>query len=136
MTNDILLNPGVPALKEEPTTLGAVTRETQKDLLRWFQYAPVRMPRTQAELFHFLALLTPQIGLTDFLRMTDFTNVNPIQIYHLGLWFNSPQDVVKAGGPPNVTPFNGEHDAGVQVLNTGEFAPTDGQLKRVTTSGN
>jgi hypothetical protein len=31
---------------------------------------------------------------------------------------------------------NGEHDAGVQVLNTGEFAPTDGPLKRVTTSGN
>ena len=47
-----------------------------------------------------------------------------------------PEDVVKAGGPPNVTPFNGEHDAGVQVLNTGEFAPTDGPLKRVTTSGN
>jgi hypothetical protein len=62
--------------------------------------------------------------------------INPIQIYHLGLWFNSPKDAVKAGAPPNVTPFNGEHNAGVQVLNTGEFAPTDGPLKRVTTSGN
>ena len=71
-------------------------------------------------------------------RIPDATQnfaINPIQIYHLGLWFNNPQDVVKAGGPPNVTPFNGEHDAGVQVLNTGEFAPTDGPLKRVTTSG-
>jgi len=44
--------------------------------------------------------------------------------------------VVKAGGPGIVTPFNGEPDAGVQVLNSGEFADTDGPLKRVTTSGN
>lgn len=43
---------------------------------------------------------------------------NPVQTYHLGLWFNSPKDVVKAGGPPIITPFNGTHDAGVQVLNT------------------
>jgi hypothetical protein len=60
----------------------------------------------------------------------------PVQIYHLGLWFNNPQDVVKAGGPNAVTPFNGEHDAGVQVLNTSEFADTEGPLKQVTTSGN
>ena len=61
---------------------------------------------------------------------------NPIQTYHLGLWFNNPQDVVNAGGPGTVTPFNGEHDAGVQVLSTAEFADTDGPLKRATTSGN
>jgi hypothetical protein len=60
----------------------------------------------------------------------------PVQIYHLGLWFNNPQDVVKAGGPGTITPFNGEHDAGVQVLNTGEFGDTEGPLKHVTTSGN
>ena len=59
---------------------------------------------------------------------------NPIQTYHLGLWFNNPRDVVKAGGPGTVTPFNGEHDAGVQVLNTGEFGDTEGPLKRVTTN--
>jgi hypothetical protein len=61
---------------------------------------------------------------------------NPVQLYHLGLWFNNPEDVVDAGGPGTVTPFNGEHDAGVQVLNTGEFGETAGPLKRVTTSGN
>jgi len=61
---------------------------------------------------------------------------NPVQIYHLGLWFNNPKDVVKAGGSDIVTPFNGEHDAGLQVLNTGEFTDTDGPLKRVTRSGN
>jgi hypothetical protein len=47
----------------------------------------------------------------------------PIQTYHLGLWFNSPADAVKAGCPGNVTPFNGEHNAGVQVLNTANFVP-------------
>jgi hypothetical protein len=67
---------------------------------------------------------------------TENPKTNPVQTYHLGLWFNNPQDVVKAGGPGTVTPFNGEHDAGVQVLNSGEFADTDGPLKRVTTSGN
>jgi len=43
----------------------------------------------------------------------------PIQMYHLGLWFNSPEDAVNAGCPAGHTPFNGEHDAGPQVLNTG-----------------
>src|SRR5262249_39060884 len=37
----------------------------------------------------------------------------PIHTYHLGLWFNSPEDAIKAGCPGNVTPFNGEHNAGV-----------------------
>jgi hypothetical protein len=72
-------------------------------------------------------------------RIPDATQnpaTNPVQTYHLGLWFNNPQDVVKAGGPGTVTPFNGEHDAGVQVLNSGEFGDTDGPLRKVTTSGN
>jgi len=72
-------------------------------------------------------------------RIPDATQnpaTNPVQIYHLGLWFNNPQDVVKAGGPGSITPFNGEHDAGLQVLNSGKFGDTDGPLKRVTTSGN
>jgi hypothetical protein len=56
---------------------------------------------------------------------------NPIQLYHLGLWFNSPADAVKAGGPGTVTPFNGEHNAGVQVLNTSEFGDTSGPLENV-----
>jgi hypothetical protein len=56
---------------------------------------------------------------------------NPVQTYHLGLWFNNPADVVKAGGPNTITPFNGEHDAGVQVLNTSEFPETSGPLEQV-----
>ena len=55
----------------------------------------------------------------------------PVQTYHLGLWFNSPADVVKAGGPNTITPFNGEHNAGLQVLNTSEFGDTSGPLENV-----
>jgi hypothetical protein len=55
----------------------------------------------------------------------------PIHTFHLGLWFNSPQDAVKAGCPGNVTPFNGEHDAGVQVLNTSNFPDLAGPLLKV-----
>jgi hypothetical protein len=56
----------------------------------------------------------------------------PIQMYHLGLWFNSPDDAANAGCPSTVTPFNGEHDAGVQVLNTSNFPDLEGPLINVT----
>src|SRR5215467_15066188 len=38
---------------------------------------------------------------------------NPIQMYHLGLW--------ECGLPRDQHPFNGEHNAGLQVLNTSNF---------------
>jgi hypothetical protein len=56
---------------------------------------------------------------------------NPIQMYHLGLWFNSPADAQKAGCPGTVTPFNGEHDAGIQALNTSNFPDAFGPLRHV-----
>ena len=56
---------------------------------------------------------------------------NPVHTFHLGLWFNSPQDAVKAGCPGDVTPFNGEHDAGIQVLNTSNFLDLEGPLLKV-----
>jgi hypothetical protein len=55
----------------------------------------------------------------------------PIHTFHLGLWFNSPKAAARAGCPATVTPFNGEHDAGVQVLNTAQFADTHGPLRRL-----
>jgi hypothetical protein len=45
----------------------------------------------------------------------------PVQIYHLGLWFDSPAAAQKAGCSNVVTPFNSTHNAGVQVLNTSNF---------------
>jgi hypothetical protein len=55
----------------------------------------------------------------------------PIQLYHLGLWFNSPNDARNAGCPAGKTPFNGEHNAGVQVLNTNNFPADQGPLRKV-----
>lgn len=52
----------------------------------------------------------------------------PVQLYHLGLWFNSPADANKAGCGDTVTPFNSTHNAGVQILNTSNFAAAKGPL--------
>lgn len=53
----------------------------------------------------------------------------PVQTYHLGLWFNSPADAQKAGCLATVTPFNGEHNAGIQVLNTSNYRDDHGPLR-------
>jgi len=55
----------------------------------------------------------------------------PVHQYHLGLWFNSPADAAKAGCPSAVTPFNGDHTAGVQALSTRQFPVTAGPLARI-----
>lgn len=55
----------------------------------------------------------------------------PVQTYHLGLWFNSPADAQNAGCPNTVTPFNGEHNAGIQVLNTSNFPDDKGPLRNL-----
>lgn len=55
----------------------------------------------------------------------------PVQTYHLGLWFDSATDAVAAGCPSAVTPFNGTHSAGVQVLNTSNFPDLAGPLLKV-----
>jgi hypothetical protein len=56
----------------------------------------------------------------------------PIHTYHLGLWFNSPADAASIGCPGNTTPFNGDHTAGIQVLNTGSFPDDQGPLRSFT----
>jgi hypothetical protein len=55
----------------------------------------------------------------------------PVHTYHIGLWFNSPADAAKAGCPGITTPFNGEHNAGIQVLNTSTFADEAGPLLKL-----
>jgi hypothetical protein len=55
----------------------------------------------------------------------------PVHTFHLGLWFNSPADAVKAGCPGTVTPFNGDHTAGIQALSTRNFANDQGPLRQL-----
>lgn len=55
--------------------------------------------------------------------------VGPVQIYHLGIWFNDPKDATKAGCTNvTATPFTSNHDAGPQVLNTGTYPDNAGPL--------
>jgi hypothetical protein len=55
----------------------------------------------------------------------------PVQTDHLGIWFADPADAVNAGCPDTVTPFDGDHNAGIQVLNTSQFAIANGPLRRI-----
>ena len=55
----------------------------------------------------------------------------PVHTFHLGLWFGSPDVAVAAGCPNNVTPFNGDHTAGIQVLSTRNFPLANGPLRRL-----
>jgi hypothetical protein len=55
----------------------------------------------------------------------------PSELDHLGIWFADPADAVKAGCPGTVTPFDGDHNAGIQVLNTSNFPDAKGPLQRI-----
>jgi hypothetical protein len=55
----------------------------------------------------------------------------PVHQYHVGLWFGSPEVAAAAGCPTTVTPFNGDHTAGIQALSTRNFADDRGPLRQV-----
>ena len=55
----------------------------------------------------------------------------PVHTYHLGIWFDSVEAAVANGCPAVQTPFNGDHTAGPQVLNTGNFPNRKGPLLRI-----
>jgi hypothetical protein len=59
---------------------------------------------------------------------------NPVQMYHLGLWFGSPDAAHNAGCAAGSTFFNGEHNAGIQAMNTSNFADDHGPLRDVNPS--
>ena len=53
---------------------------------------------------------------------------NPIQMYHLGIWFGSPEEAKAAGCADTQTPFESNHQAGIQVLNTSKYPDAHGPL--------
>jgi hypothetical protein len=55
----------------------------------------------------------------------------PVHTYHVGLWFDSPIAAAAAGCPGSVTPFNGEHNAGIQALSTKQFPNDHGPLRQI-----
>jgi hypothetical protein len=64
------------------------------------------------------------------------TTFAPTHQYHLGVWFNDPNVPFNLGcepgaTTPTVTPFNGEQNAGIQVVNTAQFPVNAGPLSKV-----
>ncbi len=60
----------------------------------------------------------------------------PTHQYHLGLWFADPQVPFDLGcepgaTSPTITPFDGDQQAGIQVLNTSNFPDNAGPLSQV-----
>jgi hypothetical protein len=55
----------------------------------------------------------------------------PTQLAHLGIWFADPTDASNAGCADNPTPFDGDHNAGIQVLNSSNFAVDKGPLLKI-----
>jgi hypothetical protein len=55
----------------------------------------------------------------------------PVEPDHLGIWFADSADALHAGCPDAVTPFDGDHEAGIQVLNTSNFPDGHGPLLRL-----
>jgi hypothetical protein len=64
---------------------------------------------------------------------TFILNPGPVAVgmAHLGMWFADPAQAVAAGCPGTVTPFDGDREAGIQVLNTSNFPDARGPLRRI-----
>ena len=76
-------------------------------------------------------IVAPGIGGAPVLHDTDAasnTATPPIHTFHLAMWFDSTADAVAAGCSANRTSFNGDHTAGIQVLNTTNFPDGDGPI--------
>jgi len=79
-------------------------------------------------------IVAPGIGPAPVVHPVD-ASVNPatapVHTLHLGLWFGSAAAAVAAGCPGTVTPFNGDHTAGIQALSTRNFGNNNGPLRRL-----
>jgi hypothetical protein len=70
----------------------------------------------------------PQVDAQDAARNPAF---DPVHTLHLGLWFADPQEAKEAGCSGTVTPFDGDHRAGIQALSTRTFPALRGPLGQI-----
>ncbi len=73
----------------------------------------------------------PQVHDGQFPDAEENPKTAPVHTYHIGIWFNSPEDAAAAGCPGFTTPFNGEHTAGLQILNTSNYPDQEGPLLKL-----
>jgi hypothetical protein len=67
----------------------------------------------------------PQVDNQDAEKNPKF---KPVHTFHLGLWFADPKEAKQAGCSGTVTPFDGDHEAGIQALSTRNFPDLKGPL--------
>src|SRR5215212_7062043 len=70
----------------------------------------------------------PQVDDLDAQKNPAF---DPVHTFHLGLWFGSPEEAQAAGCPATVTPFDGDHSAGIQAFSTRNFPDLHGPLRQI-----
>jgi hypothetical protein len=70
----------------------------------------------------------PQVDAPDANNGPKFA---PVHTFHVGVWFSEPQQAKKAGCSGTVTPFDGDHEAGIQALSTRNFGDLSGPLRRI-----
>jgi hypothetical protein len=70
----------------------------------------------------------PQVDDLDAKKNPEF---KPVHTFHLGLWFGSPEEAKDAGCSGTVTPFDGDHSAGIQAFSTRNFPDLEGPLGEI-----
>ena len=55
----------------------------------------------------------------------------PVHTLHVGLWFAEPDEAKEAGCSGTVTPFDGDHEAGIQALSTRNLPKLKGPLGKI-----
>jgi hypothetical protein len=70
----------------------------------------------------------PQVDDLDAKKNPEF---KPVHTFHLGLWFGSPEEAKDAGCSDTVTPFDGDHSAGIQAFSTRNFPKLEGPLGEI-----
>src|SRR5215203_5472353 len=82
------------------------------------------------ELFVFApgVVKAPQVDDQDAKKNPEF---KPVHTFHLGLWFGSPEEAKDAGCSDTVTPFDGDHKAGIQAFSTRNFRNLKGPLGKI-----
>ena len=70
----------------------------------------------------------PQVDDQDAANNPAFDPVHP---FHMGMWFASSAGAERAGCSGTVTPFDGDHEAGIQAMSTRTFPNLNGPLRRI-----
>jgi hypothetical protein len=70
----------------------------------------------------------PQVDDQDAAKGPKFA---PVHTLHLGMWFADPKEAKAAGCSGTVTPFDGDHEAGIQALSTRNFPDLQGPLGKI-----